>query len=59
MLGGYLDGPGGVRVHIQKQEFPYDIGIWNNIKYGMGGSANVSSTSHNFIRHSRAHIYRL
>ncbi|KKZ63112.1 hypothetical protein EMCG_02489 [[Emmonsia] crescens] len=43
VLGGYLDGPNGVRVHIQKQEFPYDIGIWNNIKYGMGGSANVVS----------------
>ncbi|OJD19949.1 hypothetical protein AJ78_00143 [Emergomyces pasteurianus Ep9510] len=41
VLGGYLDGPGGVRVRIQKQEFPYDIGIWNNIKAGMGGSANV------------------
>ncbi|OAX79378.1 hypothetical protein ACJ72_06302 [Emergomyces africanus] len=41
VLGGYLDGPGGVRVRIQKQEFPYDIGIWNNIKSAMGGSANV------------------
>ena len=43
VLGGYLDGPGGVRVHIKHQEFPYDIGIWANIKQGMGGSSNVSS----------------
>ncbi|KAK2737631.1 Palmitoyltransferase [Onygenales sp. PD_40] len=43
VFGGYLDGPDGVRVRIQKQEFPYDIGIWNNIKSGMGGSANVIS----------------
>lgn len=35
-LGGYLDGPDGVRVRIVKQEFPYDIGIWQNIKQGMG-----------------------
>ncbi|KLJ11197.1 hypothetical protein EMPG_13507 [Blastomyces silverae] len=41
VLGGYLDGPDGVPVRIQKQEFPYDIGIWNNIKSGMGGSANI------------------
>lgn len=41
-LGGYLEGPGGIRIRIKKQEFPYDIGIWENIKAGMGGSANVS-----------------
>ena len=35
-LGGYLDGPDGVRVRIVKQEFPYDVGIWSNIKQGMG-----------------------
>ncbi|KAL3458446.1 DHHC palmitoyltransferase-domain-containing protein [Aspergillus heterothallicus] len=40
-FGGFLSGPGGVNVHIRKQEFPYDIGIWSNIKAGMGGSANV------------------
>jgi palmitoyltransferase len=40
-FGGYLEGPGGVRVRIKKQEFPYDIGIWPNIREGMGGSANV------------------
>ncbi|KAI9731507.1 MAG: Palmitoyltransferase [Cirrosporium novae-zelandiae] len=37
-LGGYLDGPDGKRIRIQKQEFPYDIGIWQNIKQGMGTS---------------------
>lgn len=41
VLGGYLDGPDGIRVKIQRQEFPYDIGIWTNIKQGMG-SGNVS-----------------
>ncbi|RHZ60854.1 Palmitoyltransferase [Aspergillus turcosus] len=42
-FGGYLSGPGGIQVQIRKQEFPYDIGIWSNIKAGMGGSANVLS----------------
>lgn len=46
MLGGYLEGPGGIRVHIKKQEYPYDIGIWANIKQSMGGSANVSMPVH-------------
>ena len=41
VLGGYLDGPDGIKVKIRKQEFPYDIGIWKNIKQGMGGSPNV------------------
>lgn len=36
VLGGYLDGPDGVRVGIVRQEFPYDIGIWSNIVQGMG-----------------------
>ena len=35
VFGGYLDGPNGVKVRIQKQEFPYDIGIWRNITQGM------------------------
>jgi palmitoyltransferase len=39
-LGGYVHGPGGQRVRIQKQEFPYDIGIWKNLVQAMGG-ANV------------------
>jgi len=36
VLGGYLDGPNGVKIRIQKQEFPYDIGILSNIAQGMG-----------------------
>ncbi|KAJ5660476.1 Palmitoyltransferase pfa4 [Penicillium longicatenatum] len=43
VLGGHLDGPGGIKVRIKKHEFPYDIGIWTNIKEGMGGSANILS----------------
>ncbi|KAJ5455602.1 Palmitoyltransferase pfa4 [Penicillium daleae] len=43
VLGGYLEGPGGKKIPIRKQEFPYDIGIWSNIKNGMGGSANIIS----------------
>ncbi|KAF2270681.1 zf-DHHC-domain-containing protein [Lojkania enalia] len=35
-FGGYLDAPDGLKVHIRKQEFPYDIGIWANFKQGMG-----------------------
>ena len=27
---------------IVKQEFPYDVGIWRNLKAGMGGGWNVS-----------------
>ena len=34
--GGYLDGP-----ELVRQEFPYDIGILQNIRQGMGGSAFV------------------
>ncbi|EXJ78166.1 hypothetical protein A1O3_09327 [Capronia epimyces CBS 606.96] len=40
VLGGYLDGPDGIRVRLVRQEFPYDIGIWNNIVQGMG-TANI------------------
>jgi palmitoyltransferase len=35
VFGGYLDGPDGIKVRIQKQEFPYDVGIWRNITLGM------------------------
>lgn len=37
-LGGYLNGPYGKKVRIQKQEFPYDIGFYQNIRQGMGSS---------------------
>lgn len=40
-FGGFLDGPGGAKIRIKKQEFPYDIGIWANTKAGMGGSRNI------------------
>ena len=36
--GGYLDGPDGTRVRIKKQQFPYDIGIYQNVGQGMGGT---------------------
>ncbi|KAL1311733.1 hypothetical protein AAFC00_001828 [Neodothiora populina] len=36
-LGGFLDGPSGTRIKITKQEFPYDIGIYQNLAQGMGG----------------------
>ncbi|KAL8686985.1 MAG: hypothetical protein Q9218_006718 [Villophora microphyllina] len=34
--GGYLDGPDGKPVRIPKQEFPYDIGIYQNARQAMG-----------------------
>ncbi|MCJ1396970.1 Palmitoyltransferase [Xylographa trunciseda] len=40
-LGGYLEGSDGSRIRITKQEFPYDIGIWNNITQGMQGGPLV------------------
>lgn len=49
VFGGYLDGPDGIKIRIEKQEFPYDIGIWRNIKAGMGGSANVSTGIDSFL----------
>lgn len=42
VLGGYLEAPGGKKIRIAKQEFPYDIGLWSNVQNGMGGSSNVS-----------------
>lgn len=38
VLGGYLDGPDGIKIGIRKQEFPYDIGILQNMMQGMGGN---------------------
>lgn len=46
ILGGYVHGPGGFKVKIVKQEFPYDVGIWQNCKQGMGGTGNVRISSH-------------
>lgn len=42
VLGGYLDGPEGMRIRITRQEFPYDIGIFRNIAQGMGTSNPLS-----------------
>ena len=36
VLGGYLDGPDGIKVKIERQEFLYDIGIWNNLVQNFG-----------------------
>ena len=41
VLGGYLDGPDGIKVKITRQEFPYDIGILRNLSQGMGRNALV------------------
>lgn len=30
-LGGYLYGPDGNKIRIEHQEFPWDVGIWNNL----------------------------
>ncbi|KAK3675675.1 Palmitoyltransferase [Recurvomyces mirabilis] len=38
VLGGYLNGPDGSKVWIEHQEFPFDVGIWKNIRLGMGTS---------------------
>ena len=37
VLGGYLDGPDGIKVKITRHEYPYDIGIYQNVRQGMGG----------------------
>jgi palmitoyltransferase len=34
--GGYVYANGGQRMRIERQEFPYDIGIWKNLCQGMG-----------------------
>lgn len=51
--GGYLNGPDGQRVLIKRQEFPYDIGIWENFKQAFG-TANVLVWAWPFARSLRA-----
>ena len=34
--GGYLDGPDGKRIKIIRQEFPFDIGLLQNLKQSLG-----------------------
>lgn len=36
VLGGYLVGPDGEKVHLQRQEFPWDVGIWTNLCQAFG-----------------------
>jgi palmitoyltransferase len=36
--GGYVYGSGGQKMRVERQEFPYDIGIWRNLCQGMGTS---------------------
>lgn len=36
--GGYVYANGGQRMRVERQEFPYDIGIWRNLCQGMGTS---------------------
>lgn len=36
--GGYVYANGGQRMRVERQEFPYDIGIWKNLCQGMGSS---------------------
>ncbi|KPI44941.1 Palmitoyltransferase pfa4 [Cyphellophora attinorum] len=48
-LGGYLDGPDGIRVKIERHEYPYDIGIWQNMRDNMG-TANILSWFWPFAR---------
>ena len=40
--GERICGEGGQTRAVAKQEFPYDVGIWLNLKAGMGGGWNVS-----------------
>jgi palmitoyltransferase len=42
VFGGWLEGPDGERVRVEKREFPYDVGIWQNIKQGMGTGNPIS-----------------
>lgn len=36
--GGYVYANNGQKMRVQRQEFPYDIGIWKNMCQGMGTS---------------------
>jgi len=35
-LGGFVYAPGGKKLRVIRQEFPFDIGIWRNLCQGMG-----------------------
>lgn len=36
--GGYVYANGGLKVRVERQEFPYDIGIWKNLCQAFGTS---------------------
>ena len=36
VLGGYLYGPDGKQIRIEHQEFPWDVGIWDNFVAALG-----------------------
>jgi len=36
VMGGYVNGPDGSKIRLERQEFPWDVGIWRNMCYGMG-----------------------
>ena len=39
--GGYVYANGGQKMRIERQEYPYDVGIWKNLCQGMG-TKNIS-----------------
>ncbi|KXL46040.1 hypothetical protein M433DRAFT_108421 [Acidomyces richmondensis BFW] len=36
VLGGTVYAPDGTKVRLERQEFPWDVGIWTNLCQGMG-----------------------
>ncbi|TAQ90100.1 hypothetical protein B7494_g1539 [Chlorociboria aeruginascens] len=34
--GGWIYGNSGLKIRVERQEFPYDVGIWRNLCLGMG-----------------------
>ena len=42
VLGGYLVGPDGNKVQLERQEFPWDIGIWKNLCQAMNSRNPLS-----------------
>jgi len=39
--GGWLQTPDGSKVRIERQEFPWDVGVWRNVCQGMGSGNPV------------------
>lgn len=42
VTGGYLNGPDGSKIRLERQEFPWDVGIWSNLCQGMGSRNPLS-----------------